>query len=245
MIYITGDCHGEYRKLSSKYFPDGKGLTKNDYVIICGDFGYWYDNASQKWWFNWLNNKPWTTLFVDGNHENFDALNVLEVGMWHGGKVHQIKDSVFHLMRGQIFDLQGKKFFAFGGAASHDIEDGIIDPCEDGWVKKAKLWAKEEKRFRINHFSWWEEEMPNENEMQEGIQNLKINNNKVDYIITHDCPTSSLFALYEKPEINKLNRYFEEILSGITFKKWYFGHHHINCAIGQTVCLYDSIERVV
>ena len=34
-IFITGDTHGEidFGKLSSKEFPIGKTLTKNDYVI--------------------------------------------------------------------------------------------------------------------------------------------------------------------------------------------------------------------
>ena len=41
MIYITGDTHipTDVGKLSSKRFPEQKNLTKNDYVIICGDFG--------------------------------------------------------------------------------------------------------------------------------------------------------------------------------------------------------------
>lgn len=40
-IFITGDTHGSYdiQKLARKNFPEGKTLTKDDYVIICGDFG--------------------------------------------------------------------------------------------------------------------------------------------------------------------------------------------------------------
>ena len=61
MIYITGDLHGELEvnKFSSKKFIDGKFLTKNDYIIICGDFGLiWDGNNSEKYWLDWLNNKP-------------------------------------------------------------------------------------------------------------------------------------------------------------------------------------------
>lgn len=39
MIFITGDCHFDFRKLGNQHFPEGKHLTKEDYVIICGDFG--------------------------------------------------------------------------------------------------------------------------------------------------------------------------------------------------------------
>ena len=39
MIYITGDIHGDPRRLSMECFPEQKEMTKDDYVIICGDFG--------------------------------------------------------------------------------------------------------------------------------------------------------------------------------------------------------------
>ena len=31
-------------------------------------------------------------------------------------------------MRGQVYEINGKTFFTFGGASSHDIQDGILDP---------------------------------------------------------------------------------------------------------------------
>ena len=39
MIYITGDTHADFIRFSTDKFPIQKGMTKNDYVIICGDFG--------------------------------------------------------------------------------------------------------------------------------------------------------------------------------------------------------------
>ena len=47
-------------------------MNKDDYVIICGDFGYWDESKEQKYWLKWLDGKPFTTLWVDGNHENYD-----------------------------------------------------------------------------------------------------------------------------------------------------------------------------
>ena len=73
-IYITGDCHGDYRRFSAKRFPEQKEMTKDDCVIICGDFGFWSYDKEQLWWRKWLEEKPFTTLWVDGNHENFDLL---------------------------------------------------------------------------------------------------------------------------------------------------------------------------
>jgi 8-oxo-dGTP pyrophosphatase MutT (NUDIX family) len=108
MIFITGDTHGRYdiRKLNSKSFSMGKQLTKEDYVIIAGDFGFiWFGNREDDYWIKWFNKKPFTTLFVDGNHENFELLNSYPVEKWNGGKVHRISNSVIHLMRGQVYTI--------------------------------------------------------------------------------------------------------------------------------------------
>ena len=142
MIYITGDCHSDFTRFSTKKFPVQKDMTKNDYVIICGDFGgvwnYMYENTSEKYWLDWLNDKNFTTLFVDGNHENFTRLYEYPIKQWCGGKVHKIRDSVFHLMRGEIYNIDGKKFFTFGGASSHDIRDGILNLDEQDAEQEAE-----------------------------------------------------------------------------------------------------------
>lgn len=73
MIYITGDTHGGFQRFGSKYFPQQTQMGRNDYMIICGDFGgLWDGGQKDQHWLDWLAEKPFTTLFVDGNHENFD-----------------------------------------------------------------------------------------------------------------------------------------------------------------------------
>lgn len=40
MIYLTGDTHAEFKhRFNTDNFPEQKEMTKDDYVIICGDFG--------------------------------------------------------------------------------------------------------------------------------------------------------------------------------------------------------------
>ena len=56
---------------------------------------------------DWLERLPFTLAFVCGNHENYDALARYPVAEWRGGKVHCIRPHVLHLMRGQIFELEG------------------------------------------------------------------------------------------------------------------------------------------
>ena len=167
MIYITGDTHADFTRLEEEKFPIQTEMTKNDYVIICGDFGgvwnYIVESMHEKQWLDWLDNKNFTTLFVDGNHENFERLYKYPVEEWHGGKVHKIRDSVIHLMRGEIYDIDNNKFFTFGGARSHDIRDGILNIDE---YEKIYEYRKRGAYFRIRDYSWWDLELPTEEEMQ-------------------------------------------------------------------------------
>ena len=152
MVFVTGDTHGDWKSRLNRYvFPEGVELTKDDYVIVCGDFGIWDDSPREHANLDWLENKKFTTLFVAGNHSNYDILDNLPVEEWHGGKVNFIRPSVIHLMRGQIFDINDRSFFTFGGASCHDIPDGVLEPDDE----RIESWYKMRKMFRINHLSWW------------------------------------------------------------------------------------------
>lgn len=247
-IFITGDCHGEYTKFNAENFKRQKDLTKNDYMIVAGDFGYWDNSPDQIWWRKWLEDKPFTTLFIDGNHENYDMLAELPVTEWNGGKVQFVNDSIIHLMRGQVFNIDGTTFFAFGGAKSHDIRDGIF---EKGSAELKNIMAREHKTheylmYRVNHESWWKEEMPNENEMEEGLINLEKAGNKVDYIVTHEGPSSNVRLFGRGFEPDAFSEYLEKIRVKASYKEWFFGHYHVDMRAyaGRETVLYDKIYQI-
>ena len=253
MVYITGDCHANWKKFSRESFPEQDELTRDDFVIVCGDFGIWHDNRTERWWLRWMTEKKFTILFVDGNHENFDRLygDEFEVVDFHGGKAHKIRENVYHLMRGYVFDLCGKKFFAFGGASSHDIEDGILDRndfvSDEEFNNAIRKWYEQDKWFRVNHISWWKEEMPSQEEMNFGLQTLAEHDNRVDFIISHCCPQeiASIFS-HGSYKPDQLTTYFNTISATVDFSKWFFGHYHNNTEIlGKFVMLYEQIVRVV
>ena len=252
MVYITGDCHAEFNKFSTNAFPEQKEMTREDIVIICGDFGgVWNGGGSESYWMNWLSEKQFTIVFVDGNHENFDRLysDEFEIVDYHGGKAHKIRENIYHLMRGYVFDFDGKKFFAFGGARSHDIGDGILDESDfnsrEEMMREASKMRREYKLFRINHISWWEQELPTKEEMLFGLENLDKNGNEVDYIVSHCCP-AQIAAMYGFHDTDILSQYFNTILEDVKFKKWFFGHYHDDKQIMvKFIMLYDQIVRVV
>lgn len=230
-IFVTGDLHGTFDiwKLTDRHFEE-RGLDEDDYLIICGDFGLvWYFEDDErgdedKKWLDWLEGKPWTTLFVDGNHENFDLLSGYPIEEWNGGQVQRIRDNVIHLVRGQFFDIAGKTFFAMGGAYSHDIE------------------------YRTEGVSWWKAEVPSWKEREEAIANLTAHDWKVDYVITHCGPTGAI----PQPRISDPvfpDEYTDwlqtEIADKLQFKRWFFGHYHKDYSEGDAYrLLYYDFEEI-
>ena len=222
MIYLTGDTHGyiDIRKLLKNTVT--AQMTENDYLIICGDFGLIWnfkrEIRKEKKWLKWLNKQKWTTLFADGNHECFPRLNSYPVKEWHGGKVHEILPKVMHLMRGEIFELEGKSIFVMGGAASHDRGPAVGDTEQV-----------------IGRF-WWPEEIPSAEEHAHGLENLAKHGNKVNYIVTHCLPTTlQEFVKKGKYAPDAATEYLEKIYRTVEFDHWYCGHYHFDLDADQHV----------
>ena len=190
-IFLTGDTHGDFRRFLPESFYEQERLTKEDLVLICGDMGgVWYGDSRDDEGLDFLESRPFTTLFVAGNHENYDALRTYPLEDWCGGKIRRIRPSVLLLERGQVFELNGKRIFTMGGASSHDIQGGILEPDDPLFLLKFHTLEAKGTPFRVNHRSWWKEEQPSPEEYLEARRNLDKAGWEVDYIITHCAPTS-------------------------------------------------------
>lgn len=246
-IFITGDTHANFSRFGKGKFPEQDDLSKSDSVIICGDFGgVWAGSSWEQGRLDWLEEKPYTTLFVSGNHENYDLLAKYPVEEWHGGKVQRIRPSVIHLMRGQVYNIDGKTFFTMGGASSHDIQDGILDPDDPGFDELYFFKRRTRQMFRVKGMSWWPEELPSEAEYQTARENLEKHNWQVDYIVSHCCPDSIQDILGEGSYArDALTTFFEELTHRCQFTYWFFGHYHDNRVLQQKyVLLYENIVHL-
>lgn len=122
-IFITGDVHGslELKRLSNKNFPLAKNLDCNDIVIITGDCGFMWDNSKEtKYWDDWIENRPFTTVCCYGNHENYSRIRELSIEQWHNSIIRKVRPHVMYIENGEILTINNKKFFFMGGAASID-----------------------------------------------------------------------------------------------------------------------------
>lgn len=217
-IYVTGDIHGEIGRF---FGNDYKSLKNNDYVIVAGDFGLlWHENVQYYNMIKAISGLDFTVLWVDGNHENHDWIDRLTVTRWKGGDIHQITDNCIHLMRGQVYEIEDKTFFTFGGATSID------------------------RVYRVPGISWWEREVPSYMECNEALDNLMNYDYTVDYIITHAASDQSLFKVNPRFNTDNVTNFLAEIERNIKFKHWYFGHYHEDREIDSkhTMLYYKLIK---
>lgn len=222
-IFVCGDIHGTLDIDKLNRFIGRKDLSKKDYLIICGDTGICgFSKKIESETREFLRKLPMTTLFIDGNHESFDVLGSLPVENWHGGKVHIIEPGIIHLMRGQIYEIEDKRFFTFGGAFSTD------------------------RQYRIKGETWFEEELPCEEEYAQALENLQKHEYKVDYMITHTAPYDIVRNLgYDTHEAAlKQEKFLKQIADSASFRGWYFGHFHEDVDMGRFHCRMDKVSKL-
>ena len=224
MLAVTGDTHREEGRFIYRNMGFEK-LGEGDFLCVTGDFGYvWDDSFGERKYRKMMAEKPYTICFVDGNHENFDLLEQYPVEMWKGGKVHVIerdlrgKPKIIHLMRGQVYEIEGKKVFTFGGGYSIDVD------------------------YRRPHVSWWPQEMPTDDERVEAIRNLEKHGNKVDFILTHAAPENIMYRFHRYHESEKpLNNFLQWVRENVQYQHWYMGHLHSDLDVDEklTILLFD------
>jgi len=235
-IFVCGDTHGgsvgDLDKLTSRKFPEGKELTKEDYVIVLGDFGFlWSKTPSpfEKDKYKWFDEKPWTTLFLDGNHENFTRLDNLPLVDMFGSKVGKVTDSIYHLKRGEVYTINNKTFFTMGGGFSID------------------------KLYRRENVSWWEREMPSKEEYTKGYNILKKYDHKVDYVLSHTCSGlefNELSRIYSSLSIKisgeeELRDFLNYVVLKVDYSHHYFGHFHIDYKTKYYTAMYNKVEEII
>ena len=244
MIYLTGDTHGgiDMKKLSRKRLErNGIALTKDDHLIITGDFGFPFTpedievyehpndhgRNSYKYWIDWFGERPYTVLFIDGNHDNHDWWAKQAVTEMFGGRVqiHPHAPNVIHLLRGEVYTIEGKTFFTFGGAASSD------------------------KEYRKEGISWWAGEEASAEDIANAERNLEKAGRSVDYIITHTLPKKKIDRIpmfYYKNAPCKTALFLESVYETVDYGIWFCGHFHVDMPIyeDRMFVLYDTVTSL-
>ena len=271
--FIFGDLHGnsnsELQFINKKNFPEQTELTKEDVFIQLGDFGYvWYYKDAADLYrkdihhLNLIANKKFSTLVIPGNHENYDIINSLPIIEKWEGKVYEMKlktNSIYFAIRGEIYVINGKKYFTFSGATTSSTEGRFSyeDYLSGEKFKKKKYRYGELKKIvmekvKIKEIAFWPQEVSTEEEKTYALANLKKHDFKVDGILTHTPPNFIVHKII-KPEgefknSSKFNCdtaiFLDIVMNNTEFKNWYFGHIHFNNVFSHNernyICHYKA-----
>jgi len=246
-FFTVGDLHGNDSQ-EEFYLNNRKmkiDISPEDIVFQLGDFGYifYYPSiktaALHKEEYKKLVNiskKKFQWFVILGNHENYDIINTLPIKEWNGGKVRymEIEDrEILFAERGEIYTINGKKFFTFGGAKSNRTRNEQFSYEQYLGKERVRVTNTRErkiyKNMKLSMVSYWSQEEPTEAEKQYGRDNLKKHGNKVHAILTHTGPLRIIDKILDE-DSNKLEdplaEYFNEIAENNEFEEWHFGHVH-------------------
>lgn len=229
-LYISGDMHGQVLdKLSYSRNPELRQLTSEDVLVICGDIGIMWPGYEKegKYQLDWLNDKPFKTLCVRGNHDpapfwrngvpstgNRNTVKLITGTLCNPVYDDKIYDSVFLVPDSAVLNLCGHRSLVISGASSHDIWN-LVSPHEKERIKRLK---RNHQFYRVIGKSWWPDEninipyafsLLNDYFRTTGtchayVENLPfVGDGKrrvgcFDYVFTHDCP-AFMCDIYARP----------------------------------------------
>ena len=199
MLYVTGDLHGDMDRFRH---PQIKKLKPGDVLAVCGDFGFvWDGGKGEEKILQKIGKRRHDTVFVTGCHDNYQLLESFPLVAYRGGTARKLSGNLYQLLRGETYDICGKKVFAFGGGDSGQPDSGY----------------------------WWPEEQPSPEEQEKGIAAIKSCPQPVDLILTHEAPTRiKHFIRLEDTEESLIHRYLDSIAGLGKFRQWFFGCYHLD-----------------
>ncbi|MDD4222369.1 MAG: hypothetical protein WCQ63_00315 [Methanomethylophilus sp.] len=226
MILLTGGTWG----------PDGldrlehgalADLTKDDFLIILGDCGAMAPRVDREAVVRCYRALPCSVLYLDGSRDDYDTLSDYPPFRWNGGLIQVISRGILHLMRGQVFRLDGKTFFVAGGAATLDRSESD------------KYW------------DWWPEQDPGPADWEAAETALNACDRQVDYVLSCDCPVRWRAEVAvcdptaaESP--SEASRWLDGLEPTINYRHWFFGNYAADTEVagGRAQCVCRQVVRL-
>lgn len=231
MIYVTGDTHGNLDRIVT-FFKDNN-VQKNDTIVILGDVGlnYYNDSRSTRAKKYYVERIDCDLLCIHGNHEqNPEYMDSMKEKEWKGGIVFYEEDfpNILYAKDGEIYDLDGKKAIALGGAYSIDKDYRLMM----GW-------------------NWFADEQMSKEVMERCEEKLNNVCWNVNYVLSHTVPLSAepvefFLKGIDQSKVDKtMEIWLEKIKNKLCFERWYAGHYH--CEVekqGNIEIMFNSIKGI-
>ena len=212
LICAAGDIHGAIDELYEHVLQLEKQLAINfDLVLHVGDFGAWpdpekLDKATAKRdgpgdfakWIGEGKRAPRSTVFIPGNHEDFEFLGKLSQST-------EILPGLIYLPSGGAFNFKSNgQTLRIGGVG------GCFSP-KDYEVASAALKGKARRHFTRD-------------QVERVVR--KANDGRFDVIMTHDAPTGVVVPTHRGGTTVSQAMGLGEMVARTQPRISLFGHHH-------------------
>lgn len=230
MVYITGDIHGDVsrvREMVTKYT-----ITSEDTIVLLGDVGmnYYGNKHGDRHRKKKLNSFGIKILCIHGNHEmRPESLITYREDQWHDGTVYVEEEfpNLLFAKDGEVYDLEGCKAIAIGGAYSVD------------------------KWYRLQRdLHWFPDEQPSGEIKTRVERKLEDLGWQIDTVLTHTCPfryipqEAFLGGIDQSTVDNNTELWLDTIVEKLDYQSWYCGHWHIEKRIDKMHFLFQSVEFI-
>ena len=227
MIYLTGDTHGDFERVSE--LAGDLESTLDDVMVILGDAGINYYGASGDGGLKeQLSALPITLFCIHGNHEmRPENISTYEEKHWRGGIVYwePAFPNLLFAKDGELFELEGYRCIAIGGAYSVD----------------------KYSRLRAGGGGWWPDEQPSEEIKQHVEARLAAEAWDVDIVLSHTCPYkyiprhTFLPIIAQSAVDNSTEEWLDRIEARLRYECWFCGHFHTDESIDRLRFMYTDI----
>lgn len=222
MIYITGDTHRDFSRLTNIQFKE------DDMLVILGDAGInYYLNETDNNIKEELKKYNVKLFCIRGNHEERpENIKSYKETDKFGGKVFIEKNYPYIMFAkdGEVYNIEGKSILVIGGAYSVD------------------------KNYRVMYgYQWFKDEQLTEKEMN-NIFN-KVKGKHFDIVLTHTCPykyepIEVFLPGIDQTKVDKtMERFLDKIEENIDYDKWYCGHYHTEKEIDKLEFMFEKIKK--
>lgn len=215
-IAISGDWHGDM-KFSKKavHFAKRHGA---DALLHVGDFGFWgLDDSFLKVLSEEVVSLDLPIFFIDGNHEDHQALNLIPL---NDDKTRTVAENIFHLPRGFRWEWDGVSFLALGGAPSFD------------------------RGNRTEGFDWFPEETISTGDsyraVADGHADIMLTHDAPSSVIVPDLPLREVTQI--EKDCAQHRRLLDSIVEQVTPNYLFHGHYH---KFYNDLVEYDSHKTLV
>lgn len=233
-LLVLGDTHGN--TLSAKRAILAARANGASHIVQCGDFGLWTHRLDGIMYLDDLNEaaRDANVIFVwlDGNHEDFDALEGFIAASPRNDKGHfYIRSNILYSPRGNAWTWAGKRFMTVGGAVS--VDKGI------------RLDAERPFKGVLSKKLWWPQESIKDGELNAILNIIRIDkarDKQPNYLFSHDCSDQTPFWGRMKPDLDsKANRQKMDKILNAAAPDWHFHGHMHNKYVWERPVVQDGV----